>query len=498
MPRETWTLVALILASGIAFLDGSVVNVALAKMDAELRLGLSGQQWVVDGYALTLSSFLILGGALGDRLGRKRVLIWGLLGFGVTSLLCGVASTGLLLVVSRLLQGAAAALLVPGALAIIRAVYTDDTARGRAIGTWSAFTSVSGVIGPLLGGLLVDSVGWRWVFLINLPLVALTVFLLNRFTPETTDGSSGRGLDWLGAVLIVLGLGGFSAGLIELPILGFSSVLVLIGLIGGAVCLAWFVVHQARTRDPMMPLSLFDSRIFSGINLVTLGVYFALGGAPFFLPIYAQNVMGLSGLEAGALMLPIPILLFLLSRPVGTYAARIGSRAFITTGAFVVALGLALFTLLRPDSSFWAAMPGSVAMGVGLCLLVAPLTSTVMSAVPQERSGVGAAVNNVASRVAGLLAVAGLGVVFSFAFDANLNARLETVRLTSDANIALERARAAPTARASEPVIGLVRDAQTSGLHAAMLFCAGMSALGGVIAWATLGGTHGKTRARKT
>jgi EmrB/QacA subfamily drug resistance transporter len=367
MPRETWTLVALILASGIAFLDGSVVNVALARMDAELKLGLSGQQWVVDGYALTLSSFLILGGALGDRLGRKRVLIWGLLGFGVTSLLCGIAPSGLLLVVSRLLQGAAAALLVPGALAIIRAVYTDDMARGRAIGTWSAFTSVSGVIGPLLGGLLVDSVGWRWVFLINLPLVAITIVILNRFTPETTDGSSHRGLDWLGAVLIVLGLGGFSAGLIELPILGLSSVLVLIGLVGGAVCLVWFVVHQARTKDPMMPLSLFNSRVFSGINLVTLGVYFALGGAPFFLPIYAQNVMGLSGLEAGALMLPIPILLFLLSRPVGTYAAKLGSRVFITAGAFVVALGLALFTLLRPDSSFWAAMPGSIAMGIGLC-----------------------------------------------------------------------------------------------------------------------------------
>ena len=482
LTRETWTLIALILASGIAFLDGSVVNVALAAMDAELKLGLSGQQWVVDGYALTLSSFLILGGSLGDRLGRRRVLVWGLIGFGVASLLCGLAPSGPLMVAARLFQGAAGALLVPGALGIIRAMYDDDTARGRAIGTWGAFTSVSGLIGPLLGGALVDSVGWRWVFLINLPLVSATVYILLRFTTETNDGAVHGRLDWLGAVLIVLGLGGLSAGLIELPILGVSSPLVLIGLIGGAICMVAFVVHQARTRDPMMPLSLFNSRAFSAINLVTLGVYFALGGAPFFLPIYAQNVLGLSATGSGTLLLPIPILLFLFSRSVGVAAAKYGAKWFIASGAFIVAAGLALFVLLQPNSSFWTAIPGAVLLGLGLSLLVTPLTSTVMSAVPSERAGVGAAVNNVASRVAGLLAVAGLGVVFSLAFNANLSARLERVRLTTDAAAALEKAEAAPTAKAVEPVISLVRAAQTDGLHAAMLFCAGMSALGGIVA----------------
>jgi EmrB/QacA subfamily drug resistance transporter len=482
LTRETWTLIALILASGIAFLDGSVVNVALAAMDAELKLGLSGQQWVVDGYALTLSSFLILGGSLGDRLGRRRVLVWGLIGFGVASLLCGLAPSGALMVAARLLQGAAGALLVPGALGIIRAMYDDDTARGRAIGTWGAFTSVSGLIGPLLGGALVDSVGWRWVFLINLPLVAITVYILLRFASETTDGAVHGSLDWLGAVLIVLGLGGLSAGLIELPILGFSNFLVLIALIGGAICMIAFVVHQARTRDPMMPLSLFHSRAFSAINLVTLGVYFALGGAPFFLPIYAQNVLGLSATQSGTLLLPIPILLFLFSRSVGAASAKYGAKPFIAVGAFIVAAGLALFVLLQPNSSFWTAIPGAVLLGIGLCLLVTPLTSTVMSAIPTARAGVGAAVNNVASRVAGLLAVAGLGVVFSLAFNANLNARLERVRLTTDAAAALQKARAAPTAKAMEPVISLVRAAQTDGLHAAMLFCAGMSALGGIVA----------------
>ncbi len=486
MKKETWTLIALVLASGIAFLDGSVVNVALAKMDAELHLGLSGQQWVVDGYALTLSSFLILGGSLGDRLGRKRVLTWGLIGFGVSSLLCGIAPSAALLVASRLLQGAAGALLVPGALAIIRAVFADDKARGQAIGTWSAFTSVAGVIGPLLGGVLVDGVGWRWVFLINLPLVAVTVFILARFTPETTDGAVHGRLDWLGAALVVLGLGGVSAGLIEGPLLGFLTPLVLLGLVGGAACLSLFVWHQARTPDPMMPLSLFQSRTFSGINLVTLAVYFSLGGAPFFLPIYAQNVMGLSGVQSGALLLPIPILMFLLSRSAGSYAARLGSRPFITAGAFTVALGLGLFVLLQPGSSFWAALPGATVLGLGLCLLVAPLTSTVMSAVPPERSGVGAAVNNVASRVAGLLAVASLGVVFSFAFNNNLNVRLERVRLTSDAGTALNAARAAPTAKAVPPVTALVQGAQTDGLHAAMLFCAALSAVGGAVAWVGL------------
>ncbi len=455
-----WTLITLILASGIAFLDGSIVNVALSSMDRDLQLGLSGQQWVVDGYALTLSSFLILGGALGDRLGRRRVLLWGLIAFGLASLICGLAPTGVALVIARAVQGAAAALLVPASLAIIRALF-DEPARGRAIGTWSAWTSIAGVIGPLVGGILVDSVGWRWVFLINPPLVVVACLLLLRFTPETKDETARGNLDWTSAVLAVVGLGGFSGGLIELPLLGFSNPLVAAALVVGAASLVAFVLRQARIPNPMMPLDLFRSSAFSRINLVTLGVYFALGGAPFFLPIYAQNVMGLPATQSGALLLPIPILLFLLSSRVGALAAQHGPRAFIASGAFLTTIGLLALCLLTPTSSFWIAMPGAGLIGLGLSLLVAPLTSVVLGSVPSERAGVGSAINNVAARVAGLLAVAGLGAVFAFGFN------------TSGVN----------AAASLEPSANLqVKQAQTNGLRAAMIACAAMCALGGAMA----------------
>jgi EmrB/QacA subfamily drug resistance transporter len=455
-----WTLVTLILASGIAFLDGSIVNVALSSMDRDLQLGLSGQQWVVDGYALTLSSFLILGGALGDRLGRRRVILWGLIAFGVSSLACGLAPTGLTLIVARAAQGAAAALLVPASLAIIRALF-DEPARGRAIGTWSAWTSIAGVIGPLVGGALVDSVGWRWVFLINPPLVIVACALLLRFTPETRDESARGSLDWTSAVLVGLGLAGLSGGLIELPLLGFSNPLVVSALIIGAVSLALFVMRQARISNPMMPLGLFSSSSFSKINLVTLGVYFSLGGAPFFLPIYAQNVMGLPATQAGALLLPIPILLFLLSSRIGALAAQRGPRAFIAGGAFLTSAGLLALCLLMPNSSFWVVMPGAVLIGLGLSLLVAPLTSVVLSSVPGERAGVGSAINNVAARVAGLLAVAGLGAVFAFGF--NTSGISATASLERDDRFE-------------------IKQAQTSGLRAAMIACAAMCAVGGAVA----------------
>jgi EmrB/QacA subfamily drug resistance transporter len=458
--NSTWVLITLILSSGIAFLDGSIVNVALSSMDRDLQLGLSGQQWVVDGYALTLSSFLILGGALGDRLGRRRVLLWGLFAFGVSSLACGLAPNGTALVIARLVQGAAAALLVPASLAIIRALF-EEPARGRAIGTWSAWTSIAGVLGPLLGGALVDSVGWRWVFLINPPLIVLACVLLLRFTPESRDERNQSRLDWTSALLAVLGLGGLSAGLIELPLLGFSSLLVLTGLVIGAVSLVLFVARQARIPNPMMPLELFRSPAFSRINLVTLGVYFSLGGAPFFLPIYAQNVMGLPATQAGALLLPIPILLFLLSSRVGALAAQRGPRAFIAGGAFSTALGLLALCLLTPTSSFWTALPGGALIGLGLSFLVAPLTSVVLASVPGERAGVGSAINNVAARVAGLLAVAGLGAVFAFGF--NLSG--------VSAKASLER---------SEQLE--VRQAQTSGLRAALIACAAMCTIGGAVA----------------
>ena len=478
----------MILASGITFLDGSVVNVALPAIDRDLGAGLSGLQWIVDGYALTLSSFLIVGGMLGDRLGRRRVMVWGLVGFGLSSLACGLAPSTAVLVAARLVQGATGALLVPGSLAIIRAVFADDAARARAIGTWSAFTSVAGVVGPLLGGVMVDRIGWRWVFLINPFLVALTALVLTRFVPESRDESAHGSLDWLGAALVVIGLTGLSAGLIEAPLLGLSSPVVWGGILAGGLVLVGFVVHQSRTANPMMPLGLFNSRTFSSANLYTLGVYFSLGGLPFFLPVYVQNVMNLPATVAGAALLPVPILLFLLSRFFSGLAVRLGSRRLMVAGAVIVALGMLLMARLGPDANLWlVALPAGVVFGLGLAVLVAPLTTAVLSSVPAQLSGVGSAINNVASRVAGLIAVAGLGVVFSLVFNQRLSEyELRAEQRTPQFVSVLDQLRANPTGRTQdlEPrLLETARAGQTDAFRAVLVVCAASSLLGAAAAW---------------
>jgi EmrB/QacA subfamily drug resistance transporter len=498
---QTWTLVAMILASGITFLDGSVVNVALPAIDRDLGAGLSGLQWIVDGYALTLSSFLIVGGALGDRLGRKRVMVWGLVGFGLSSLACGLAPSTVVLVAARLVQGAMGALLVPGSLAIIRAVFTDDASRAGAIGTWSAFTSVAGVVGPLLGGVLVDRLGWRWVFLINPPLVALTALILMRFVPESKDETASGSLDWLGAALVVIGLSGLSAGLIEAPLLGLSNPLVWGGIIIGVLTLVAFVWHQARTPNPMMPLKLFNSRTFRGANLYTLGVYFSLGGLPFFLPVYIQNVMNLPATVAGAVLLPVPILLFLFSRVFSSLSVRLGPRRLMTVGALIVAIGLVLMTRLSADANLWlVALPAGIVFGLGLAVLVAPLTTAVLSSVPAQLSGVGSAINNVASRVAGLLAVAGLGVVFSLSFNfrvwSEYESELHADQRTPQILRVLERVRANPTGRTEglEPqLMTTVRAAQTDAFRTVLMVCAASCVLGAAAAWFGLREGHSES-----
>ncbi len=512
--QQRWTLLATILASGVVQLDGSIINVALSTIDRDLNAGLSGLQWIVAGYALTLSSFMILGGALSDRYGRKRVLLIGLLAFGISSLVCGFAPNTPLLVIARIVQGMAGALLVPGSLAILRAVYTDEKARASAIGTWTAFTGIAAVIGPLIGGWFVEHSTWRWVFLINGPLIALTIAMFVRFVPETQDENARGPLDWIGGLLVVLGLTAISASLIQAPLLGVSSPLVIAGILAGVVVLIVFVWHQSRTTNPMMPLSLFKSRNFSSINLATLGIYFGLTGVPFFVPIFLQNVLEQSPIVSGAVLLPMSLMLFAFAQKFGALAAKYGSRWFIFGGAILCMFGQLMLVLIsdytKPqfgsivlrlvttsDSNpFWTSLatlyfsiPGDVrviifsafVIGFGLSMLVAPLTSVVLSSLPAKNAGVGTAVNYVAARVAGLFAVAGLGIVFSSVFTANLDSKLAQISPDPSLKAKFEAFKANPTARA-EPGLPLVRGAQTEAFKMVMLVCAGLTVAGGVAA----------------
>jgi EmrB/QacA subfamily drug resistance transporter len=516
--QQRWTLLATILASGVVQLDGSIINVALSSIDRDLNAGLAGLQWIVAGYALTLSSFMILGGALSDRYGRKRVLMIGLLAFGISSLVCGFAVSTPLLVIARIVQGIAGALLVPGSLAILRSVYTDEKARAGAIGIWTAFTGIAAVIGPLMGGWFVEHLTWRWVFLINGPLIAVTIALLVRFVPETQDENARGPLEWFGGILAVLGLTAISAALIQAPLIGLSSPVVIAGLIAGVVILIVFVWHQSRTANPMMPLSLFKSRNYSSINLATLGIYFALGGAPFFVPMFLQNVLEQSPIVSGAVLLPMPLMLFAFAQKFGSLAAKHGSRWIIFAGAVVCVVGqmmmsqvqelgmqvVATFPTFVEETnpviawfssvkaviiSFLIELPDQVKLivlassviGFGLAMLVAPLTSVVLSSLPAKNAGVGTAVNYVAAKVAGLLAVAGLGLVFSSVFTANLDTKLAQISPDPSLKAKLELFKANPSARA-EPGLPLVRGAQTEAFKMVMLVCAGLTLAGGAAA----------------
>lgn len=399
---------ATVLGSGIAFLDGTVVNVALPAIDAELGAGISGLQWTVDAYLLTLSAFLLLGGSLGDLFGRRRMFVYGLGGFAGASLLCAIAPSTEALVAARALQGVAAALLVPGSLAIISTSFVAEDA-GKAIGAWSGLSGVTTAIGPFVGGYLVDAVSWRWIFVVNLPLAAVAIWIATRHVPETSAG--GGHVDITGAVTAALSLGGLTYALIEGPGRGWTDPGIVVAATTGVAALVAFVVTERRHPDPMLPFGIFSSRQFSGANAATLLVYFALSGAMFFVVIELQRELGYSALEAGAALIPVTIILLLLSSRAGAMSSRIGPRVPMTAGPLVAAAGLALMTTIAPGTAYVPGiLPGVVVFGLGLALTVAPLTTAVLAAVPQEHAGVGSGVNNAVARVAGLLAIALLPV----------------------------------------------------------------------------------------
>lgn len=400
-------LLATILGSGLAQLDGSVVNVALPRIGENLNAGLTSLQWTLNAYTLTLSGLLLLGGSLGDRLGRKRIFLVGVVWFAVASAGCALAPTAGVLIAMRALQGVGAALLTPGSLAILEAVFQRED-RATAVGAWSGLGGVATAIGPVLGGLFVAAApwGWRLVFLINLPLAAVVVVVTRRAVPETRDEQATGSLDVPGALLAAVGLAGVILALTEGPARGWPASTVIAG-VGGVLALIAFLVNEKRRPNPMMPLDLFRSRQFSAANLITLVVYAALGGALFLLPVQLQRVSGFSPVAAGSSLLPVTLVMLLLSARMGRLAQRIGPRWPMTVGPIVAGVGMTLFFRLGPDSTYFGGvLPAVLVFALGLSTTVAPLTATVLAAAPERQVGVASAVNNDVARTAGLLAVA--------------------------------------------------------------------------------------------
>jgi EmrB/QacA subfamily drug resistance transporter len=441
-------MAVVVLGSGMAFLDSTIVNVATPAIGREFHASTSSLQWVLSGYLLTLASLILLGGSLGDRLGRRRIFVIGAGMFSAASLLCAIAPSIGTLIAARLIQGVGGALLTPGSLAIIEASFRRQD-RPRAIGAWSGLTGVSTAIGPLLGGYLVTAVSWRAAFLINVPLGAI-VLLTARHVPETRDPDAKGKLDLPGAALAALALAGSTYALIEAPDRGASTAVVLAG-VGGLLALAAFLETERKSANPMLPLDIF-SRQFSAANLVTFVVYAALSGVFFLLVAFLQISMGYSAIASGAASLPVTVLLLFLSARSGMLAQRIGPRLLLAVGPFIIAAGLLLMTQIDPgDSYLTSVFPAVVVFGLGLVLVVSPVTATVLAAASERRSGIASGVNNAVSRVASLLAVAVLPVI----------AGLTGHRF-------------------------YVPHFMTHGFHVAMLACAGLAAAGGVLAWLTI------------
>ncbi|HUP98826.1 MAG TPA: MFS transporter [Aeromicrobium sp.] len=400
-PRGRWTLAATIAGSGMALLDMTIVTVALPAIDSDLDAGTAGLTWTVNAYTLTLASLILLGGSLGDRFGRRRVFVIGVIWFATASLACGLAPRVGLLVAARALQGAGGALLTPGSLAILQASFRPAD-RSRAIGIWSGLGAVAAVLGPLLGGWLLDVASWRWIFLVNLPVAALVLFLA-RHIPETKDDEAPQHTDVLGVACAVVGLGSLSYGLTA----GSAW-----PMVAGVLFLAAFVVHEARTPVPMMPVDVFRSRVFSATNLVTLVVYAALGGITVWLVVTLQVVAHEPPMQAGLALVPLTICMLLLSPFAGAVSERIGPTGPMTVGPLVMAASVALLTRVDADSSYAVdVILPTVAFGIGLATTVTPLTATVLAAVPDHRAGIASGVNNAVARTGGLLAVAVLPLV---------------------------------------------------------------------------------------
>ena len=437
--RQRWTLVATILASAMTFIDGTVVNVALPALQANLRATITDVQWVVEAYTLFLSALILVGGAMGDQFGRKRVFLFGVVSFTAASIFCGIAPSPRVLIVARALQGIGAGFLVPGSLAIISATF-DDAERGRAIGTWSGFSAITTALGPVIGGWLIEHVSWRAAFFLNVPLAVIVVVLSLRFMDESRDPSRSARIDWLGAVLGAVGLGGLVFGLLEWTPLGPRPPLVIGSLALGVVCLVMLVVVERRAPSPMMPLHLFHSRTFTLANVLTLLLYGALGIVLFLLPLDLIQVQHYSATQAGAALVPLAVIMFALSRWAGGLVARVGPRLPLTVGPAIAAVGIVLFARAASGDSYRSGVfPAVSLLGLGMTITVAPLTTTVMGAVDTVHAGVASGINNTVARVAGLLTIAVFGVFLVRAFDKNVKPRLDHLALPPAVRAQIDR-----------------------------------------------------------
>jgi EmrB/QacA subfamily drug resistance transporter len=438
------TLIAAILGSTVVFLDSTVVNVALPAISDDLDAGMAGQQWVVEGYMLTLVALILVGGSLGDQFGRRRMFITGLVGFGASSALCAIAPSDEFLIGARALQGIAGALLVPGSLAIVASTF-EGPARGKAVGTWTAWTGIATVLGPAGGGWMVDSFDWRWIFWVNLPLIAATILITMRNVAESRDPDAFRGIDWSGIALSALGLGGPVFALIEQPARGWADPIVWGPLLAGIGCFALFLRHEARAEHPMLDLGLFRIRNFWVANLTTFTAYAGLIGGLFFLPLYLQQIAGYSALDSGLATTPISIVLFILSPRFGRIASDTGPRLPMSAGPIVAGLGMLLMLRIGPDGDYLAdILPAILVFALGLAATVAPLTATVLDSVEERHAGIASGVNNGISRVAGLLAIAILGAVISGVFGSALDDGLGNRPLGPAAQQSVEDAKRQP------------------------------------------------------
>ncbi len=429
--RNRWVLLATILGSSLPFIDATVVNVALPALQANLGANVTDVQWVIEGYALMLASLILVSGSLGDSYGRKRVFIIGVILFTVTSLWCGLARDVQELIIARTCQGIGGALIIPSSLAILSSSFSDDE-RGKAIGTWSSFTAITAALGPLLGGWLIENYSWRLIFFINLPIAAIVLYSTTKISESRNEDQTQK-LDWVGATLVTLGLGAIVYGLVESAQLGLGSIEVITLEFTGVLLIGIFLLVESKIKNPMMPLKLFKSKMFSGSNVLTFFLYAALSGALFFFPFNLIQLQGYTATEAGAAFLPFVILISLLSRWAGGLVDKYGAKLPLIIGPLIVSAGYLLYALPGIGGSYWETFfPAIVTVGIGMGISVAPLTTSVMSSVSQDHSGLASGINNAVARTAGLLAIAVMGIIVLHDFNLNLDIELDRIEMSAE------------------------------------------------------------------